>query len=351
MHCELYWKGQRRRELDMGLMAKRQLLAGSLVATGCDWFLHRMRAWRGLLVLNYHRIGNPNGTPWDHDLWSAQLNEFDWQLGFLKSHFDLIGLNDLESASKDRRGRFVMISFDDGYRDNYLSAFPVLRSHGVPAAFFLATGFLDKPHISWWDEVAWMIHTSTREFLDGHGWLPDPLLINRLDPQVTVRALLKIYKNLTGSRTRKFLDWLGQETGRGRCPVSNASKMWMTWDMVREMHAAGMTIGAHTVTHPILSRISPEEQKKEITDSCRRIEAEIGRPVHAFSYPVGGTESCGPQTPQILRDAGITWAFRFGIGFQNDSFKDPLQIPRLAVEQTDTRTMFRAITSLPQLFD
>lgn len=335
----------------MGLIAKRQLLAGSLVATGADWFLHRLGAWRGLLVLNYHRIGNPKGTPWDHALWSAETDAFDWQLGFLKKHFDVIGLKDLENASKDRKGRFVMISFDDGYRDNYLSAFPSLKSHGISAVFFLATGFLDQPHISWWDEVAWMINTSTREFLDGQGWLPNPILIDRMNPQSTIRALLKIYKSLTGSRTEKFLDWLGQETGRGRCPASYADKMWMTWDMVREMHAAGMAFGGHTVSHPILSRISPNEQKKEILDSCRRIRQEIGQRVCAFSYPVGGADSCGPETLDILRAAGISWAFRFGVGFQKDAFKDPLQIPRLAVEQTDTRTMFRAITTLPQLFD
>jgi peptidoglycan/xylan/chitin deacetylase (PgdA/CDA1 family) len=335
----------------MSMIAKRELLARSLIATGCEWFLHQFGAWRGLLVLNYHRIGNPAGTPWDHDLWSADAEEFDWQVRYLKRHFDLIGVDELEHARQDRRGRYVMISFDDGYRDNYELAFPALKSHGVPATFFLATQFLDQPYVSWWDEIAWMIRTTDREFLDGPGWLADPILINHLQPQTTIRVLLKIYKKLSNDQTTEFLTWLGEETGRGRCPAKLASDMWMTWDMAREMQAAGMSFGAHTVSHPILPRLPADAQRREIIDSHQRIEQELGQPIRAFSYPVGGAGSCSPETVDCLRDTGIEWGFRFGIGYHKDSFRDPLQIPRLAVDQTDGRAIFRAITMLPQVFD
>src|SRR4051812_39673741 len=176
----------------MTMIGKRELLARSLVATGCEWFLHQIGAWRGLLVLNYHRIGNPVGSSWDHDLWSASAEEFEWQVRYLQRHFDLIGPDDLEQARQDPRGRRVMISFDDGYRDNYELAYPVLRALDAPAVFFLATQFLDQQALSWWDEIAWMIRTTTREYLDGPGWLADPILIDHLQPQVTIRTLLKV---------------------------------------------------------------------------------------------------------------------------------------------------------------
>lgn len=339
-----------RLDIEASMMQKRQLLANSLVATGCDWLMHRVGAWRGLLVLNYHRIGDPAGSPWDHELWSADADEFDWQLRYLKRHFDVIGMDDLEHAQQDRRGRHVLISFDDGYRDNYELAFPVLKSQSVPATFFLATQFLDQPYISWWDEIAWMIRTSHREFLDGPAWLADPILIDHLDPQATIRKLLKIYKCLPNEKTAGFLNWLGDETGRGRCPLSLASDMWMTWDMAREMLAGGMDFGGHTVSHPILSRLPAAEQRREITQSCQRISEELGQSVRAFSYPVGGLESCSPETVDCLREVGVKWGFRFGIGFRRDPFHDPLQIPRLAVDQSDGRNIFRAITALPQVF-
>lgn len=335
----------------MSLLTKKDLLAQSLVGSGCEWFLKRIGAWRGLLVLNYHRIGNPAGTPWDHDLWSAATEEFDWQIGYLKQNFELITPADLERVRSRPRSQYVMVTFDDGYRDNYEAAYPVLKSHGVPATFFLATGFLDRPHISWWDEVAWMIRTTTRDFLDGPEWLSDPLLVDHLNPQRTIRCLLKIYKTLSNERTPEFLEWLGEETGCGRCPTRLAYNQWMTWDMVRQMRSDGMHFGAHTVNHPILARLPADAQLHEIRESRRRIEEELSEPVLAFSYPVGGVTSCNTDTLNCLKDEGFEWAFRYGIGFRSNPFEAPLQIPRLAIESSTARAMFRAVTTLPKLFE
>ncbi len=332
-------------------LSKRDILAQSLVGSGFVWFLQRWGAWRGLMVLNYHRIGNPACTPWDHDLWSAATEEFDWQVSYLKQEFDLISPSDLEHAKAHPRGRHVLITFDDGYRDNYEAAYPVLKSHGVPATFFLATRFLDQPHISWWDEIAWMIRTTTNDFLDGPGWLAQPMLIDHLDPQLTIRRLLKIFKTLPGDRTGDFLQWLAEETGSGRCPTRLALNQWMTWDMVREMHANGMTFGAHTVNHPILGRLPIDQQRWEIQESRKRIEQELGERIRTFSYPVGGSSSCTTETMDCLRQEGFQWAFRYGVGFRSDPFENPLEIPRLAVEHTTARTMFRALTALPRLFE
>ena len=125
--------------------------------------LESVPVWNGLLVLNYHRIGSPNGSLFDHDLWSATQDDFDEQVRLLAANFDVIGLDDLRPALDDlcagaRRSwqsrRFVMITFDDGYRDNFELAFPVLESHGVPGVFFITSGFLDSGRLAWWDEIA-----------------------------------------------------------------------------------------------------------------------------------------------------------------------------------------------------
>jgi peptidoglycan/xylan/chitin deacetylase (PgdA/CDA1 family) len=335
----------------MILLEKRRFLAQSLVGSGWEWLLRKVGAWRGLLVLNYHRIGNPHSTRWDHDLWSATSEEFDWQVRHLKRHFDVVSPADFEQVRSSKRGRHIVISFDDGYRDNYDLAFPILRDHHVPATFFLATRFLDQPYVSWWDEVAWMIRSTDRQFLEGDIWLPQPVLIDHLNPQVTIRTLLKILKCLDGEKSQEFLNYLGQATGCGRCPAKHAADLWMNWDMVREMRAGGMNFGAHTVNHPVLSRLSIDRQRWEIVESRRRIEHELGEKVNTFSYPVGGQETCTEETRQCLRDEGFQWAFRYGVGYSRNPFKDPMQIPRLAVEQTIGRSMFRSLTTLPQLFD
>ena len=132
-----------------------------LERTRCGALLHQLNLWQGLLALAYHRIGLPSGSLFDHGLWSATPAGFEAQLRSLKRNCDVVGTGDIEQALKERKGRFALITFDDGYRDNYEVAFPILKSQGLSAAFFVTTGFVDKPRLSWWDEVAWMVHTTS----------------------------------------------------------------------------------------------------------------------------------------------------------------------------------------------
>lgn len=101
--------------------------------------------WTGVVGLNYHRIGDGRRSVFDRGLWSATPEDFDVQVGYLKKNFDVVSPTDLAHVADTRRGRHVIITFDDGYRDNYTAAFPVLRAHHVAATFFIATGYIDTP--------------------------------------------------------------------------------------------------------------------------------------------------------------------------------------------------------------
>lgn len=328
----------------------RQLLARGLAQTGGTRVLNWWGTWKQLLVLNYHRIGDGTQTPWDWDLWSATQDDFDWQVRYLKRNFDIVTPADLPQVAADHSGHHVMITFDDGYRDNYELAYPVLRSHGVAATFFLATGFLDHPHPSWWDEIAWMVRHARHLNWSAAEWFNEPVSINPLDQLPTIRRFLKRFKQLSGERTAQYLNDLAEKLGSGRCPVELARPEWMTWDMAREMSAGGMHMGPHTVNHPILARQSPEVQAWEIQESLSRIAAELGTQPDYFSYPVGGAQSCDATTWAALRAQGIEWAFRFGTGHSNTPLADPLQIPRIAVERDYDRSFFAAMVAWPQLF-
>ena len=328
---------------------KRQLLAQTLDVTGCGWVLQHTLSCRGLLVLNYHRIGSAAGQPFDWGLWSASEEQFDEQVRFVKQ-FDVIGPPDLEQAFRDQRGRYVMITFDDGYRDNYEAAFEILRAHGVGATFFLSTGFLDRPRISWWDEIAWMVHTSSVQRLDlGHRF-PTSIDLGPAERENAIRTLLRHSKNLPGEQTEAYLTELADVTGRGRCPAAEADGMWMTWNMVREMHAGGMWFGSHTVTHPILSRHNQEVQTFELRESRRRIHEELGIWVNSLSYPVGGPTALNETTLECLKAEGYRWAFRYGNRYRAMDQIDPFQIPRVAVESESTAAEFRSLARLPQVF-
>ena len=185
-------------------------------------------------------------------------------MGWLKAHFDVAALDDLPDILARRAGRCVLITFDDGYRDNYTAAFPILRRHRVSATFFVTTGFIDEPRLPWWDEIAWAVRTSRHTSVELPGWLPSPAVFDEPDREGAVRTLLRAYKAMPTASTGDYLRAIREATGTAQCDPRTADDLWMTWDMLREMRAAGMAIGGHTVNHPILSRMPRENQREEI---------------------------------------------------------------------------------------
>jgi peptidoglycan/xylan/chitin deacetylase (PgdA/CDA1 family) len=247
------------------------------------------------------------------------------------------------------RGRYCLITFDDGYRDNYETAFPVLKAEGISATFFIATGFIDTPRVPWWDEIAWMVRTSRRKIVELPAWIANPIVLDEPERQQAVRTILRTYKSLAADSTDAYLEAVAEATGSGRC-VAVASDLWMNWAMLREMDFAGMTIGGHTVTHPILARASSELQREEIFGCGKRLAEAIGKPMQYFSYPVGGLTAFDARTREILREAGVRFAFSYYGGFRRFSDWDDYDVRRVGIETYVTPDWFRSITSLPRLF-
>jgi peptidoglycan/xylan/chitin deacetylase (PgdA/CDA1 family) len=292
------------------------------------------RRWNGVLILNYHRVGDASAHDGDHAMWSATAEAFDQQLAVIARHADVIGPEDLEGVL-DSRGRAVMLTFDDGYRDNFEIAYPLLRAHGLTATFFLTTGFIDEPRPAWWDELAWMVR---------HGTNPPA------DPTPVIRQLTERYKALPASETAAFLRRVADETGAGPAPAGLGAEDWMTWDMARELRDAGMAVGGHTADHPILARLSPQDQEDEIRRCARRLRDELGEPMRWFAYPVGSRDAFTPDTARILREYGTRAAFSFYGGHQPAGRWNPMDVPRVHVGPSLDAPMLRAMLSVPRLF-
>jgi peptidoglycan/xylan/chitin deacetylase (PgdA/CDA1 family) len=308
---------------------RRAVAAAAFERSGLGALLRIGPTWRGLLALTYHRVGTPGNTPLDRAMWDATLEDFDAQVGFLARNFDVVGPADI---GPEPTGRHVLITFDDGYRDNHAHALPILRAHGATATFFLTTGFLDRPLLAWWDEVAWMVHASGRDGTE------IPLLLDRA-------------KALPGTEHDVFLERLARDTGAGRAPAEIAEGQWMTWDMARELLAAGMTVGGHTVSHPILARLDEDAQRAEVIGCRARLGAELGIPMRWFSYPNGDPSSFDARTRAILAAAGVELAFAFHPGFvRRGGGRDPYALPRIAVGPRTAGAAFAATVTLPQVF-
>lgn len=331
-------------------LSKRELAARTLDLTGGGRILRTVPAWKGLLTLNYHRIGDAGQSAFDRHLWSAAEEDFDRQVAFLAKNFDVIGLSDLDEVLRRKQGRFVMLTFDDGYRDNYSAAFPILKSHDVSATFFIATGFIDRPRAPWWDEIAWMVRTCTKQPLAANRWLSTPITFDEPDREHAIGRLLSIYKGLGPEATDEYLDCLADELNTGRCPASMANDTWMTWDMIREMRDQGLTFGGHTVNHPILANLSSEQQDWEIGECQRRLVAELKQPITTFSYPNGKRSSFNDFTRTALKQFGFRKAFTFLGGYAQPGFGDDFALPRTAVESDINLPLFRATVTVPQFF-
>lgn len=324
-------------------------VASFIRLSGLGNLIARAVPWSGVLALTYHRIGDGGSSLFDRGLWSADAEAFTEQIRFCKSHVDMIGPGDLPDIVARGTGRYALITFDDGYRDNYEVAFPILKAEGVAATFFIATGFVDTPRLPWWDEIAWMVRTSQRRSIDMRGWLDAPVPLDEPDREGAVRTLLRGFKAAPADAADRYLAAVADATGSGRCGV-DARDLWMTWEMVREMRAAGMTIGGHTSAHIVLARASADRQREEILACGRRLSDETGDPMYYFSYPVGGRQSFTPATRECLREVGVRYAFSYYGGFRRFDRWDDYDVQRVPIETDVTPSRFRSLVQLPQVF-
>ncbi len=329
---------------------KKKILANLMQASGANLALLGLPSWSGLLVVNYHRIGSRESCPFDGNLYSATSERLEIQLRQYKRYGDVVSVDDLDEVVAGKPGKHILITFDDGYRDNYDLAFPVLKQVGVPATFFIATGFIDQPHVAWWDEIAWIIRNANVPALPVSRWFEQGLEISPDDPRPAIARAVGTYWALRGNATAEFMDDLASQAGTGRCGPELACDLWMTWDMVREVADAGIDIGGHTVTHPILARQDLTRQREEIFGSRQRLEAQLGKAPKAFSYPVGQPDMFTEETKQLVHEAGYQYAFSFYGQYESMVAIDRFNIPRCAVDFDLSPAIFQSRLTLPQVF-
>jgi peptidoglycan/xylan/chitin deacetylase (PgdA/CDA1 family) len=314
---------------------KREIAAQVLRVSGASWLIRKVGTWNGLVVMNYHRVGEASSSTLNQELWSATQDDLDAQIKFFKSHCDVIAEADVADVVKREKGRYLQLTFDDGYRDAYEGAFPVLKANGVSATFFLATGFLDQPRVPWWDEIAWMVKNGAPDF---GGRTPREALIN---------ALGRVYRSVPAGRREAYLDLLGEASGAGRSGTGPAADLWLTWDMVRAMRDGGMTFGGHTVSHCELSKLPRAEQEREIAGCKQRIEQELGGRMRTFSYPFGEPSVFNADTRSCLEGLGVEWAYSYYGGYQTPGRADRFDLKRFAIERYMTPATWTLFGTVP----
>jgi peptidoglycan/xylan/chitin deacetylase (PgdA/CDA1 family) len=284
----------------------------------------RRRSARGVVLL-YHRIAGPRRDPQWLDV---SASNFERQLGVLARECAPLALDEFERRRRSGTlpPRAVTVTFDDGYADNLLAAAPLIEKLAVPATVFVTAGMTGATGEFWWDDVERIAFSSRRlagpvpgllfpwSAADGEplselardAWTiareDDPTPRHRL-----YRAICAALRPLDAHTRESALSAL--RAWAGVIAVARPSHRTLSFDELRALALApGLTIGAHTMTHPVLSLLPASAQREELGSSRETLERELGGPVRVTAYPYGTRADVSAETVRAARDAGFDFA-------------------------------------------
>lgn len=268
------------------------------------------QAGRGrLCIVNYHRILEARDPLLENE---PDVATFDEHMKMLADCFNVMSLDAALAALRQQRmpPRAVCITFDDGYRSSYELALPVLQKYGLTATVFVTSGYVDSQRNMWNDRIVEAVRALPETTLDlrsaGSGMFP---LRSVADRCTAVRDLTQQAKYLPPTERMALIEQLEAVSG------SQAQPLMLSTDMVRGLHRAGIEIGAHTVSHPILTSLEDAAALEEIAGSKRALEAMTGHPVRYFAYPNGKAGLDFDQRHVAMaKQAGFAAAFTTATG-------------------------------------
>lgn len=293
-------------------------------------------------VLLYHRV-----CTLPTDIWSlaASPDLFETHIKFFKENYNIIKFDDDWSKINETS---LVITFDDGYADNFYYALPILEKYKVPATIFVCTGNISTTKEFWWDELERIIFSTDKTryyFLPYNEWLSFSGYEDKVDACQKIRLFLK---GLLPKERENFLFTMMEELKVGS-ENREYNRSLSENELLKLASSPWITIGGHTVTHNMLSAEPREMQQWEITTSKERIEKIINRKMTAFAYPFGDKQDINDYSIECTRNAGYKKAATTTAGLANhegDSFRIPRNTMPLYSEINDVQRHLRKICSL-----
>ena len=238
-------------------------------------------------IVAYHRVG-PSHYSWS--LESIECERFRLHLEYFSRSFDIVPLAVLVQAVRSGTSfssDTLALTFDDGYRDFYEYAYPMLKEFGVPATVFLGTGSIGTGRLYWWDKVGYIVHNTGTARLD-LAWAGFDTLDDTSNPSQVTSRLLDQLKMMPEQRKERIISQLNMDSDLD-IPMSLASELYLSWKELEDISREYPSIefGGHTVTQPILMNISLREVEWEVRESKQEIEKRLGKQCRLFSYPNG----------------------------------------------------------------
>ncbi|HUS30083.1 MAG TPA: polysaccharide deacetylase family protein [Kofleriaceae bacterium] len=344
-----------------GGMNKRTLLADLCDRTGATELALAVRKratlpW--LPVVTFHRIANVSRQyPFDEEVVEATPAQFERQLAIVRQHFTPVTTADVVKAldGQPLPANAVFVTFDDGYLDNHAVALPLLQKYGVKATFFIATDYVTRRRLFWWDRIAFAVKAAARPKLALS--YPRPMVLEVGTPalrRAATKTLLRLVKSTYELDLERFLDELtaaAEVAWNTDVERELADGLLMTWDHVRALKAAGMDVQSHTCTHRVLQTLSSEHALAELVDSRAALERELGERIFAVSYPVGHTINDRIDVRKAVARAGYRVGFTNATGVQPMWDVDRYNFKRISLPPQLPDSLFRAMLTLPMVFE
>lgn len=318
--------------------------AGHVLGNHLSFKLLRFLNGKRLIILNYHRVTREaEREDIRQDGICADVASFEAQMSFISRFYRCVSENEvLESIANGGmiHDHSVWVTFDDGYRDVYQNAYPVLKKYSVPATIFIATGYINKQVIPWDDYAAKAIRKTTLKKIEFVWGKREYALFLRTEKEKTA-AINSLWKIL-GTRSLANNDYLTTLTSLLKVKIEDIDDLFMSWGQIKEVSENGLSIGAHTMSHKILSNLSKDEVAKEISGSKNEIEKRLNRNVLSFVYPVGKQQDfCLQACVPILKDNNIELALTTVGGFEKLRPKDRFNLRRVGINYKDDLGCFR----------
>jgi peptidoglycan/xylan/chitin deacetylase (PgdA/CDA1 family) len=300
-------------------------------------FLKSKHIGSQVVIITYHRISDKKD-----DWYTEKLSpeSFERQVEYICQNYEILSLNALISYILEKKTlpkKAATITLDDGYKDNYVYAYPILRRYHVPATMFLATGHVGTADLFWWDKVRYVVeHTKVERIRLAEAG--DYVLESALDRRVAGYTISQRLRNLSEQRKNLLVEELLNVAGVD-IPSGLGKELILSWNEVRKMSGEGIDFGAHTVSHPILTELPLGLARREIVESKKHIEEAIGKPANFFSYPSG---IFNDEIVKIVSESGFVGAVTTNPKWITPR-TNPYKLGRMAVSQD--YNLFRVILS------
>lgn len=301
--------------------------------------MNNFRQRRNVLrVLTYHRVAELKDSPMlDPRLISATPDTFEQQMRYLAKHYQVVSMEEVLSAVETGTylpQRAVLITFDDAYYDFTEYPWPILKRFQLPATVFVPTAYPDQPHCAFWGDRLYRAFAYTSETELHEMPLGSLLLGTSAERRQSLKRLHSYLKTIAHAEAMALVDETCTRLGDGQ----PAQKSVLSWEELRYLAREGVTLGAHTRTHPIMTQLSPEQVREEVIGSQSDLEREIGNALPVFCYP-NGTHN--DMVVDILRQEGFVMAFTTCDGHNDLYDVDLLRLHRTNITQRTSPFIFR----------